>query len=185
MGTPNDIPMQTRRPRPALGRALALAGSLVIAAAAPAAAQRAVVFVRHAEKADQSQDALLSAEGVARARALADLLRGAGVTHIITTEYRRTQSTARPLADALAITPTIVAARDLPTLVRQVRGYGPDAVVLVVGHSNTVPRALSAFGWPNTIDLHDRDYDDVFVLVPRGEGRGPTVVRLKYGRRTS
>ena len=182
MGTPNH------RWTPMAGltvRTLTLAGLAVIAMAAPAAAQRTIVLVRHAEKADQSQDALLSAAGLARAKALADLLRGTGVTHIVTTEYRRTQSTAKPLADALGITPSIVPARALPTLVQRVRGYGPDAVVLVVGHSNTLPQALTAFGWPNTIDLHDRDYDDVFVLVPRGEGLGPTVVRLKYGRKTS
>jgi broad specificity phosphatase PhoE len=165
-----------------LGR-LCAAVVLVTGVAASAEAQRAVVFVRHAEKADQSDDAMLGAEGVRRAHDLADLLRAAGVTHIVTSEYRRTQATARPLARALGLTPVTVPARDLPALVRQVRGYGPDAVVLVVGHSNTVPQALAAFGWPNTIDLHDRDYDDVFLLVPR-PSLGPAVVRLKYGRKT-
>jgi hypothetical protein len=68
--------------------------------------------------------------------------------------------------------------------VAKLRAAGPDAVVLVVAHSNTIPPMLTALGWPNDIALQDRDYDDVFVLVPR-EGRRPSVVRLKYGRRTS
>ena len=45
------------------------------AAAAPAQAQKAVFLVRHAEKVDESEDALLSAAGEARGRALARSLR--------------------------------------------------------------------------------------------------------------
>ncbi|HEY8551319.1 MAG TPA: phosphoglycerate mutase family protein [Vicinamibacterales bacterium] len=149
-----------------------------------AEAQRAIFLVRHAEKASQTEDPPLSAEGMMRARALADLLRGAGVTHIITTEYLRTRATSRPLASRLSIEPEVVPARDTPALVKRIRELGPDAVVLVVGHSNTLPGIMAALGYANTIDLHDRDYDDVFVLVPRGEGT-PSMVRLKYGRRTS
>jgi hypothetical protein len=57
-------------------------------------------------------------------------------------------------------------------------------VVLVVGHSNTLPIILTKLGWTGTLDLQDRDYDDVFVVTPRGE-REPAVLRLKYGKQTS
>jgi broad specificity phosphatase PhoE len=160
------------------------AALLVLAAAGPALAQQAVFVVRHAEKADQSDDAALSAAGKRRAVALAELLRSAGVTHVITSEFRRTQQTAAPTATARGLTSEHVPARDLAALVAKLRAAGPDAVVLVVAHSNTIPPMLTALGWPNDIALQDRDYDDVFVLVPR-EGRRPSVVRLKYGRRTS
>jgi phosphohistidine phosphatase SixA len=165
-------------------RALGIAALLVLAAAGYAQAQQAVFVVRHAEKADQSDDAELSDAGKRRAAALAELLRGAGVTHVITTEYRRTQQTAAPLASERGLTPEHVPARDFAALVAKLRATGPDAVVLVVGHSNTIPPMLTALGWPNDIDLKDRDYDDVFVLVPRA-GQRPSVLRLKYGKRTS
>src|SRR5205823_820783 len=77
----------------------------LLLAALPLRAQEAVFLVRHAEKADLSKDAALSAAGEARARALAERLREAGVTAIYTSEYRRTKQTAQPLARALGIAP--------------------------------------------------------------------------------
>jgi len=162
-----------------LGAALAL-----LFAATLASAQQAVIVVRHAEKADSSSDAALSARGRARAKALANLLRQAGVTHIITSEFQRTRQTAAPLASALGLTAEQVPARDLPALVARLRALDPSAIVLVVGHSNTIPPMLTVLGWPNTLDLHEGDYDDVFVLAPH-PGQPASMVRLKYGQRTS
>src|SRR5215212_4122138 len=95
-----------------LGAALAV----LLTATSHAWAQQAVIVVRHAEKADQSPDTALSAKGRARAKALADLLRGAGVTHIITSEFVRTRDTAAPLAALLGLSVERVPARDLPAL---------------------------------------------------------------------
>src|SRR3954471_10592172 len=106
-------------------RLLAAVVGLLLTAAGHVHAQQAVIVVRHAEKADQSDDAALSGEGKARAKALADLLRGAGVTHIITSEYRRTRETAAPLARALGLTAEQVPARDLPALTARLRALGP------------------------------------------------------------
>jgi broad specificity phosphatase PhoE len=162
-----------------LGAALA-----VLFVTALASAQQTVIVVRHAEKADSSSDAALSAKGKARARALAELLRAAGVTHIITSEFQRTRETAAPLASALGLTAEQVAARDLPALVARLKALDPAAIVLVVGHSNTIPPMLTVLGWPNTLDLHEGDYDDVFVLAPH-PGQRASMIRLKYGQRTS
>jgi phosphohistidine phosphatase SixA len=162
-----------------------LAGAALLAAvtAIDAAAQQAVIVVRHAEKADQSSDAPLSLEGMARATALAELLRDAKVTHVFTSEYRRTRDTAVPLADRQKLTIEPVPARDLPALVGKIRGVDASAIVLVVAHSNTISPMLAALGWPNTLTLTDEQYDDAFVLTPR-QGGPASVLRLKYGRRT-
>lgn len=160
------------------------AALLVLSLGADAFAQRTIVLVRHAEKLDHTDDPPLSAAGLARAGALADLLRGAGVNAIIATEFRRTQSTAAPLAKRLTLTPEIVRALDVDALLARLKKLPPDAVVLVVGHSNTLPIILTKLGWTGTLNLEDRDYDDVFVVTPRGE-REPAVLRLKYGRKTS
>jgi broad specificity phosphatase PhoE len=163
-----------------------VAGSLllVLMCAGEALAQRAIVLVRHAEKLDSSDDPPLSPAGRARADALADLLRAGNVTAIVTSEFRRTQATAAPLAKALKITPQTIKASDVEALVTHLRGAGPDAVVLVVGHSNTVPTILTRLGWTGSVTLQDSDYDNVFVLTPRGTSE-PSVLRLKYGRKTS
>jgi broad specificity phosphatase PhoE len=169
---------------PPLARVALLSIALFACAAPDAEAQRAVFIVRHAEKLDHSDDPPLSAQGISRSRALADMLRSAGVTHVFTTEYLRTQATAGPLAKRLSIKPATVKARDISGIVSHLRALPADAVVLVVGHSNTVPLILTRLGWSQTIDLHDRDYDDLFLVVPRAAAE-PSVVRLKYGRRTS
>jgi len=163
---------------------LAAAVAILLTAASHAVAQQAVIVVRHAEKADQSDDTALSAKGRARAKALADLLRAAGVTHIITSEFRRSQETAAPLAKALGLTAEQVPARDLPALVARLHALDPASIVVIVGHSNTIPPMLAVLGWPNTLDLHDGDYDDVFVLAPH-PGQRASMVRLKYGQRSS
>jgi len=163
---------------------LAAAVAILLTAASHAAAQQAVIVVRHAEKADQSPDTALSAKGRARAKALADLLRAAGVTHIITSEFRRSQETAAPLAKALGLTAEQVPARDLPALVARLHALDPASIVVIVGHSNTIPPMLAVLGWPNTLDLHEGDYDDVFVLAPH-PGQRASMVRLKYGQRSS
>jgi phosphohistidine phosphatase SixA len=165
-------------------RILGAAFAALVTVALPASAQQAVIVVRHAEKADQTPDTALSAAGRARAKALADLLRGAGVTHIITSEYLRSRDTAAPLADALGLKIEQVPARDFAALAARLKALDPAAIVLVVGHSNTVPPMLAALGWPNKIDLGDGDYDNVFVLTPR-PGQPASMVRLKYGQPSS
>jgi broad specificity phosphatase PhoE len=165
-------------------RGLASAALLLVAAASDAAAQQAVIVVRHAEKADQSSDAALSLEGLARAKALAELLRDANVSHVFTSEYRRTRDTAVPLAERRKLTIETVPARDLPALVGRIRGLDAAAVVLVVAHSNTIPPLLAALGWSNTLTLTDEQYDDAFVLTPGAGTRPASVLRLKYGRPT-
>ena len=165
-------------------RILGPAVAVLLTAASSAAAQQAVIVVRHAEKADQTPDTPLSPKGRARAKALADLLRGAGVTHVITSEYQRSRETAAPLATALGLTVEQVPARDLPGLVARLRALDPTSIVVVVGHSNTIPPMLTVLGWPNTLDLHEGDYDNVFVLAPH-PGHRASMVRLKYGQPSS
>lgn len=165
-------------------RILGAVFAVLLTGAADAAAQQAIIVVRHAEKADQTPDPSLSAKGRARAKALADLLRGAGVTHVITSEYLRTRETAAPLATALGLTVEQVPARDLPALVARLRALDPASIVVVVGHSNTIPPMLTVLGWPNTLDLHEGDYDNVFVLAPH-PGQRASMVRLKYGQPSS
>ncbi|MGH9665016.1 MAG: histidine phosphatase family protein, partial [Bryobacteraceae bacterium] len=77
-----------------------------------------VILVRHAERASgMTADALLNAQGEARARRLAEALRDAGVRAIYTTEVRRTQQTAAPLAEWLHLKPIVIAQKDVEGLV--------------------------------------------------------------------
>ena len=144
---------------------------------AVAQAQKVVILVRHAERADAGPapgggmtktpaDPLLSAAGEARAQKLAAMLGDAGVTTIYTTEFRRTQDTAKPLAAKLGVTAQVVTANDLAGLVGKIKGSKPADVVFIVGHSNTVPDIIKQLGGP-AVTIADTEYDNLFVLVPQ------------------
>jgi len=171
------------RSRPTRG---ALLAALVLATAAPALAQRAIVVVRHAERADggassmmAATDPPLSSAGAARAERLAALLAGAGVTHAYATEYTRTIATVEPLARRLGLSIQQVPAKDTAALVARIHAAGPDDVVVVAGHSNTVPDILKGLGVTEAVTIEDDEYDNLFIVISRGEGP-PTLLRLRY-----
>src|SRR5215212_8697388 len=83
---------------------------------APVAGSTTVYLVRHAEKSIANLDDAdpdISALGRDRAKALASRLGAAGVTAIVTTQFKRTQQTAEPLASQLGITPEILHAGNI------------------------------------------------------------------------
>ncbi|MGQ0737355.1 MAG: histidine phosphatase family protein, partial [Acidobacteriota bacterium] len=98
---------------------------LTASLAADVVAQPAVFIVRHAERADTAAggapatnaDPDLSDAGRTRARSLATLLKDAGITAVYATQFKRTQQTAAPLAEALGLTPVIVNSSDTAGLV--------------------------------------------------------------------
>ena len=151
---------------------------LVLALFAPsvAAAQQTVIFVRHAERADGGAgatqpmtgtpaDPLLSAAGEARAVRLAAMLADAGITAIYSSEFRRTQDTVRPLATKLGLKIQVVTSKDTATLVGRVKAEPPSGVVLVVGHSNTLPAVIKALGG-REVKIADDDYTGLYILTP-------------------
>jgi len=64
-------------------------------------------------------------------------------------------------------------------LVKRLRADHPADVVLVVGHSNSVPALLKALGCTDAPAIADDDYGNVFVLIPR-PGAPPVLLRLRY-----
>ncbi len=158
-----------------------------------ATAQEAIFVVRHAERLDRSSDTILSADGEARAEALARHLRDAGIDAIYSTGFRRTVGTAAPLAEALGLEIQTEPAHDVGTMMSSDRGvqrylealfarlrdrHDADRV-LVVGHSNTLPALLTAWGHPESISIAGDEYDNLFIVMPRPEG-APTVLRIRF-----
>jgi len=159
---------------------------LALALAAPAAlAQTAttVIVVRHAEKAaEPKDDPPLTAAGQARAAALLDVARDAGVSAVITTQFARTRDTARPVVDELKLSPEVVDARSA-THAQDVAGAvrkHPGTTVLVVGHSNTVGKIIEALGAKAPPAICDQDYDDLFIVTIPSSGE-PRLIHARYG----
>ncbi len=144
-----------------------------------------VILVRHAEKAaTPADDPSLTPEGTERARALDRALTSAGVTAIVTSEFKRTRETAAPLAMRLGLTPETVNARGpsvdahAQAVAAAVRKHS-GAVVLVVGHGNTVPAIIAALGGERMRDLCDADYASLFMVT--GNRSAVSLVRSRYG----
>ena len=137
--------------------------------------QSTVFIVRHAEKADNSKDAELSEAGRARAEALANMLKDSKISVIYTTEFKRTQQTASPLAKALGLTVTTLPSENQAALVAKLRTSTGNS--LVVGHGNTIPDVIKALGIPEPVNIPDSDYDNLFVVVL---GEKPYLIRLHY-----
>jgi len=158
---------------------LVTAAALFGAAAPSLAAQQAVVLVRHAEKADDSDDPPLSKQGELRAQSLASLLSGAGVKGIFVTQYRRTGLTAAPIASRTKVAPVSMHSDAVDELVARLRAEHAADVVLCVGHSGSLPKIIKAYGHPDPVEIGHDEYDSLFVLVPRA-GQPPTLLRLKF-----
>jgi len=150
-----------------------------------AIAGQTVFLVRHAERADggagappsmtMGADPELSEAGRARAESLSAMLKDAKITAIITTEYKRTQQTAAPLAKILGLTVTTIKANQPADVMSAVKAATGN--VLIVGHSNTMPDVMKALGAPPPAAIADNEYDNLFVLTV---GTTTTTLRLHY-----
>lgn len=145
-----------------------------------------MILVRHAERAAAPPgDPVLTPEGTQRAKDLLAALAGARVTTVITTHLQRTTLTAQPVLEAIGKAPIVVPVRGptaahIEVVAATVRGRPAGDVVLVVGHSNTIPGILAALGGPKLPDLCDTQYASLFVLQFGGNGP-PSFIHAKYG----
>lgn len=153
---------------------------VLIGAITPLSAQESAVvvyLVRHAEKLDDSRNPPLDEAGLARASLLAVMLRDAGVTHVWSTDYLRTQHTAKPLAAAAGREVASYDPRDLGAFAAKLRSL--PGRHLVVGHSNTTPQLVEALGGDPGSPIADSEYDRLYVVtVSNG---AVTTVLLRFG----
>lgn len=102
-------------------------------------------FIRHAEK-DESdpsnKDPWLTAQGNARAKKWAEVLKAVSFDLIYSTDYKRTRATATAIADAQGKQVELYNPQHLNDPGFQKRTKGKK--VLIVGHSNTTPAFVNA-----------------------------------------
>jgi len=139
---------------------------------AAAAGPHTVILVRHAEKdtAQDRNDPPLTELGTKRAEELARLLAKSGVTRLVASEFKRTQATLAPLAQATGVAVETRPAKELEALAAELAAAPAGSVTVVAGHSNTLPALARALGV--TLDeldasgyLADDQYDRLFVLT--------------------
>ncbi len=138
-----------------------------------------VYLVRHAEKADDgTDDPPLALAGQIRVRILQGLLADARLTHVYTTDWRRTRETAQPIAESAGLETVVYDPRAPDSLARLIRAT--PGRHLVVGHSNTTPALVSALGGDPSGPIHEMEYNRLYIvaILP---GASPVVSLLRFG----
>jgi broad specificity phosphatase PhoE len=131
--------------------------ALACAAAAPAAPD--VYVMRHLEK-EAGQDPGLSEAGRRGAERLVAFFAGRPPATIYVSTTRRARETAAPLAARLGLTPKDYAPTDVEGLVARVKAER--GIVLVVGHSNTVPEIVEKLGGTRPAPLAEDSFGDIW-----------------------
>jgi phosphohistidine phosphatase SixA len=153
-----------------------------------------VFALRHAETVESTKtarDPELSYQGKVRAARLATLLGKAGVTHLYSSPYIRTKATLAPLAEALNLKVVKLDPRKPNSYTEAIAALPPGSVVVVCGHSNTIPGLVEALGGEAT-NLEDHpqygpmlahdSYDRMFqVTLPGVEGAAVSTIELRLG----
>ncbi len=123
-----------------------------------------IILVRHAERLNDTDTTSISEVGIQRAQALAHVVSAAGVSKIYVSEKVRTQQTAATTAIALSITPIQITANDIDRYVDSVKAHRGD-VILIVGHSDTVPKIIGKLGISPPPTIPRTGFDHLFVVT--------------------
>lgn len=138
-----------------------------------------IYLVRHAERAeDGTDDPPLALAGRIRTQVLRHLLAQAGVTHVHTTEWKRTRDTARPIAEDIGLEPSVYDPEQLETFASALSTTPGHH--LVVGHSNTTPMLVEALGGSPSGPIEEFEYDRLYIVVIP-PGQPPVTTMLRFG----
>jgi phosphohistidine phosphatase SixA len=147
------------------------------------AQKKTIILVRHAEKdvsvaADQN-DPALSPAGVERAERLAKTIKKYRPGAVYSTNYKRTQSTAEPIAKLRKVEIQTYDPRDQAQLVDQIMKSRTKRFV-VAGHSNTIPLLANLFIKKEIFKpLDESEYGAIWIIRMKN-GKPPKVEVLSY-----
>jgi broad specificity phosphatase PhoE len=158
-------------------RRFASALALALVAMLPMAASAEVTMIyltRHAEKAAETGDPALTAEGAIRAQNIAAVLKKARIAQIFSTNYLRTKQTAQPLSTALSVAVQTYDPRQQAGFAKQVLALKGNT--LIVGHSNTIPDMVRQLGGDPGSDIPETEFNRLYVLAIEKDGSVTTTL---------
>ncbi len=136
-----------------------------------------IIIVRHAEKATEPYgNPPLTVSGEKRAETLARMLVDSNVSAIYSTGYTRTRETVNNTADMLGF--KIQLYSSIKELVNLIKSQNSGKVVLVAGHSNTVPDTIAALGIESPPEV-DNQFNNLFIVTICPDGK-VSLTHLKY-----
>ncbi|MEO6670523.1 MAG: histidine phosphatase family protein [Ferruginibacter sp.] len=145
-----------------------------------------IYIVRHAEK-ETGDDPGLTEAGKKRSGNLMRTLKDKSIKRIYVTNYRRSGMTADSLRIQIGVDTVHYAVDNTgEDLLKKIQAnHDSDNAILIIGHSNTIPRLIAALGILNYPqgDIPDNKFDDLFIIIHEGN----EVVRVfseTYGARS-
>nr|WP_283104655.1 histidine phosphatase family protein [Shewanella olleyana] len=124
------------------------------------------ILVRHAEK-QTGKDPILTQDGTQRANRLANMLSSVPLTAIYSTNYQRTQLTALPTSELVAVNITDYNPSQLSSFAEKLKS-SPHSHSLIVGHSNTTPELVSLLGGDAGTEINEKsEFGRVYILTSK------------------
>lgn len=137
------------------------------------------ILVRHAEKLKDVKNPDLTKEGLERAKSLAYLLKDVKIDVIYSSDYKRTQQTALPIAEAKKMKVQSYDPRNLEDLIGDIEKKYVGKTVLIIGHSNTTPALAKLLTGTNYTSFDESIYDNFFIVNVLEKGKGKAFL-LKF-----
>jgi len=136
-----------------------------------------IVLVRHAEKMKDQQNPDLTDEGNMRAEKLKEILSTFKLNKIYSTDYNRTQQTAKPTSNAQGLEVISYNPRALSDFGNMLLEKNQGENILVVGHSNTTPKLLNHFMNETVVkSISELDYGNIYVVSIDAKGEGKVLL---------
>jgi broad specificity phosphatase PhoE len=105
----------------------------------------------------------------------------AGIDAIYSTPLKRSQETARPIADALNLPINTYEAADTNSVLERILKKHKGKVILVVGHGNTVPVLIANLGASKKVPrIAQGEFDNIYIVSIPWFGKTKTI-RLRFG----
>lgn len=145
-----------------------------------------IIFIRHAEQTSHDEvDPSLSAAGTRRVaeltRQLVDADVVAGIDAIYSTAYKRSTETAALLSERLDLPINTYDANDTEMVLEEILQNHKGKIILVVGHSNTVPELIANLGASKKVPpIAQDEFDNIYIISIPWFGKTKTI-RLRYG----
>lgn len=139
-------------------------------------------LVRHAEK-EAGSDPLLTAEGNKRAGDLFRALKDKKIQRIYATQYKRTRNTGDSLRiySGIEVVQYIADTTGEDLLKKIIEHNDLGTSILIIGHSNTIPKIIQKLGLPDYPRdyIPDAEFDNLFLLEYK-KGKA-SLQKKKYG----
>ena len=148
-----------------------------------------VILIRHADRdippagTPDFPGPSLNEKGMARSKKLVRVLSTAGIQAVYTSRFARAKMTAKPFLAEHSSLPTVRLA-EAAELKDHILTHHAGQTVLVVGHSDTVPKLIALLGGPSLPIIDDCEFDNLFVLVKYSTTKA-SVTKFKYGEPTA